>query len=70
MKICAKCGSNLIELTKVQSVSGNSTFPLTTTTYKCTNEECQKSMDQEKLDREAQRLERANRSKPLPKKTS
>lgn len=65
-KVCAKCGSKLIELSQTTSAPGNPNFPMTKTIYRCSDDSCQASIDKLKRDLEqqkAERLERAERNK-------
>lgn len=60
-KVCARCGSLLIELTQTTRHLGNSQFPLKTTTYRCTDSVCQGEIDKKVAEALSQRLERLAR---------
>jgi hypothetical protein len=58
-KICVRCGSPLVEISKKTTQLENFKASLTTTAYRCTNDECQAESDRRKAEAEKQRVERA-----------
>lgn len=64
---CNQCGSDLITLNKKTEKIGNSFSPMTTTTYRCSNQECQDEIDRrvsKRIElREERELARQNRLK-------
>ncbi len=62
-KLCTLCESPLIELEQVTKQLGNSQFPLSVTTYRCTNDECQKRKDDKRASDTQIRLEREEKAK-------
>lgn len=55
---CSQCGSDLILVSKVTEILEGYLFPLTTSTYRCTNDECQQQKD-----RQAEKLMKLQKEK-------
>lgn len=55
---CSQCGSKLILVDSVTEKRENNLFPQTTSTYRCSNKECQDRMDKETEKRQKQRVEK------------
>lgn len=62
---CNQCGCNLVLVKKKTAQIGNSFSPMTTTTYRCSNQECQDEIDRRVCKRielrEERELARQNR---------
>jgi aspartate carbamoyltransferase regulatory subunit len=56
---CSQCGSKLILINTVTEKLEGTLFPQTTSTYRCTNKECQDNRDKEMERRMALRKEKA-----------
>jgi DNA-directed RNA polymerase subunit RPC12/RpoP len=55
---CFQCGSELIFVSQETVQPEGMRYPQINTVYRCSNEECQKKKDKEKLEREKLRLNR------------
>ena len=55
---CFQCGAELIFVSQETIQLEGMRYPQTNTVYRCSNEECQKRKDKEKIDRQKQRLNR------------
>ncbi len=74
---CAECGSELILINTVTEKLTGTLFPQTTSTYRCSNAECQERRDkelekrlkvrQERVDAEQKRLEERKLKKRVKK---
>lgn len=49
--LCSQCGSELILVSQEITQPEGTRYPQTNTIYRCSNEECQKKKDKEKVDR-------------------
>lgn len=61
--ICNRCGSPLNEVSKVVDKLENFLSPITTTKYKCSNDECQQKADQKLAEQEQAKLDRLAKKK-------
>jgi hypothetical protein len=55
---CFQCGSELIFVSQETLRLEGTRYPQTNTIYRCSNEECQKKKDKEKIDRQKQKENR------------
>lgn len=60
---CNDCGSDLILVEEVTMTLGNNLYPITKSTYKCSNQKCQDEADK----RNAKRLELKNQQEQARK---
>ena len=60
---CFQCGSKLILIKTWKETTPGGMFPQTFTTYRCSNEECQKQKDKEELKRQQAVKEKEDRAK-------
>ncbi|MCL5784168.1 MAG: hypothetical protein M1142_02335 [Patescibacteria group bacterium] len=67
---CLKCGSLVIETSRVIRPSANPLYPITQVQYRCTNDSCQQESDKKREELRNQRLEREERSKKSANKNT
>jgi uncharacterized protein with PIN domain len=65
---CSQCGSELIFVSRETVQPEGTRYPQTNTIYRCSNEECQKKKDKDKVDRQKQRQNRENTEEERLKK--
>lgn len=66
---CFQCGAELVFVSEEIVQPEGMRYPQTNTTYRCSNEECQKRKDKDKLDRDKQKQIRLNAEEDRAKKT-